>query len=225
MSETDQVKADFDEIACLVDPGESGTDRYDAFLLSLIPSQARTVLDIGCGLGRLTRGIALGKREVLGVDLSPIMIERARSTDQAGHVSFLEGNFLEVDFGGRMFDCVVSAAALHHMPYDLALARMVDLIRPGGRLVIQDLRRDSSLRDSLRAYSALAHTAVARLLRTGRPLPPKRVRDAWARHGAKETYLSRQEAQTLADRQLPGASVFNHWLWRYTIVWDKPPAA
>ena len=225
MTKPQQVKADFDEIACLVDPGASGTDRYDAFLLSLIPTQARSVLDIGCGLGRLTRGIAVGNREVLGVDLSPAMIERARLANHSDHVSFLQGDFLDLDFGGHVFDCAVSAAALHHMPHDRALLRMVDQIRPGGRLVIQDLRRDSSLTDYIRAYSALAQTVLTRLVRTGRLRPPRRVRDAWARHGAKETYLSFSEARALADRYLPGARVFDHWLWRYTIVWDKPAAA
>ncbi|HEY3198713.1 MAG TPA: class I SAM-dependent methyltransferase [Nitrospirales bacterium] len=224
MSNTEQVKADFDEIAGLVDSGASGTDRYDALLLSLVPPNASSVLDIGCGLGRLTQALAVGNREVVGVDLSPIMIKRARLTGQSDRVSFLEGDFLALDFRGRMFDCVVSAAALHHMNYDIALSRMVDLTRPGGRLLIQDLRRDSSLTDSIAAYSALAQTAFTRLVRTGRPRPARLVREAWARHGAKEVYLSLREARELADRHLPGARVLNHWLWRYTIVWDKPPA-
>lgn len=225
MADPQDVQADFDEIARLADPGASGTDRYDTFLLSLIPADARRVLDIGCGLGRLTQQIAMGNREVLGVDVSPAMIERARSTSTSDRVSFLEGDFLEVDLSGREWDCVASAAALHHMPHDVALTRMVALIRPGGRLIVHDLRRDSGVTDSIRAYSALAHTAFATLVRTGRPRPPKRVRDAWARHGAKETYRSLEEAQALADRHLPGASVLNHWLWRYTIVWDKPYGA
>jgi hypothetical protein len=51
------------------------------------------------------------------------------------------------------------------------------------------------------------------------------LREAWARHGSNETYPSLHEAQTVANRLLPGARVFNHWLWRYTVVWDKPQAA
>jgi len=51
------------------------------------------------------------------------------------------------------------------------------------------------------------------------------VREAWDRHGAGETYLALQEARALAARLLPGARVINHWLCRYTIVWDKAPAA
>jgi 2-polyprenyl-3-methyl-5-hydroxy-6-metoxy-1,4-benzoquinol methylase len=217
----DEVQADFDEIARLADPGESGTDRYDACLLSLIPDQAVRVLDIGCGLGRLTWAIAEDNREVTGIDLSSAMIERARIAGASGRVSFHQGDFLHFDLAPGSFDCIVSAAALHHMPLERALLRMVGLLRPGGRLIIQDMRRDASILDALRAYSALIHTSLERFWRTGRPLPPRRVRQAWARHGAKEAYLSLREAKALADRLLPRATVFNHWLWRFTLVWDK----
>jgi hypothetical protein len=39
-----------------------------------------------------------------------------------------------------------------------------------------------------------------------------------------ETYHSLREAKSLADRLLPGARVFNHWGWRYTLVWTKGEA-
>jgi 2-polyprenyl-3-methyl-5-hydroxy-6-metoxy-1,4-benzoquinol methylase len=225
MNTTERVQADFNEIALLADPGASGTDRYDAFLLSLIPEQAVRVLDIGCGLGRLTWAISRENREVVGVDLSPAMIDGARMARHSQRVSFRQGDFLELEFSGRGFDCIVSAAALHHMAHDAALQRMVGLLIPGGRLIIQDLRRNETFADTLRAYTALAHIALRRFLHTGRPRSPRRVRDAWARHQATEKYLSLHEARDLADRFLPGASVVDHWLWRYTIFWDKPTTA
>ena len=218
---TEQVAADFDEIARWADDGASGADRYDAFLLSLIPNRAERVVDVGCGLGRLTLGIATGGREVLGVDLSRAMIERARSSGHDERVSFVCGDFLDLNLDAHAFDCVVSAAALHHMVADEAVPRMVRLLRPGGRLIIHDLRRTVSVADDVRAYFALVHTVIARFVRTGRPLEPRRLRDAWMRHGARETYLSFEEAKRLAERLLPGATLLSHWMWRYTIVWDK----
>src|SRR5262249_36319405 len=119
-------------------------------------------------------------------------------------------------------DCVISAAALHHMEERVAVPRMAELLRPGGRLVIHDIRRDRGLSDRLRSYVALGQEAMLRLCRTGRLRSPRALRDAWTRHGAGERYLTLQEAKELASRLLPGASVFYHWLWRYTIVWDKP---
>ena len=222
---TVRVRADFDEIARLADSGASGTDRYDRFLLSVVPANAMDVLDVGCGLGRLTSALATRNRDVLGVDLSPAMIERARLTVGRPGVSFLCGDFLQLDFGAQRFDCVVSGAALHHMSQDAGVVRMAGLLRPGGRLIIHDLRRDSGVAEVVRSHVALAQVALGRFVRSGQVRSPRAIREAWERHGATETYLSRPEAKALAKRLLPGAHVYTHWLWRYTIVWDKGQAA
>src|SRR5882762_6418625 len=143
---TERVRNDFDQIARLSDCHLGGGDRYDSFLLSLVPNDAVSVLDIGCGLGRLTLKLARHSREVTGVDLSPEMIARAREGGRAApHVVFLRGDFLEQNFTEEEFDCVISAAALHHMPENVAVPRMVELLRPGGRLVIHDIRSNVGL--------------------------------------------------------------------------------
>lgn len=71
------VRRDFDELARLSDPHDEDTGRYDPFLLSLVPANAQTILDLGCGMGRLTGKLASGSRNVTGIDLSPEMIARA----------------------------------------------------------------------------------------------------------------------------------------------------
>jgi hypothetical protein len=63
------------------------------------------------------------------------------------------------------------------------------------------------------------------LWRSGRARPPRAIRDFWAQHGATETYLTFNQARALADRLLPGAQVYHHWLWRYTIAWNHPTKA
>ena len=223
---TEKLRRDFDTIARLGDCRETRTDRYDSFVLANVPAAAVDVLEVGCGLGQLTAALVTDTRQVTAVDLSPEMIARARQRSQAvSSVSFLCGDFLEHDFGSQQFDCVVSAATLHHLPEEVAVSRMVTLLRPAGRLVIHDLRTNSGMLDHLRSFAALSQVAAGRFLRTGRLRSPREVRDAWERHGAGETYLTLQQAQALAHRLLPDARVFHHWLWRYTIVWDKPTAA
>jgi ubiquinone/menaquinone biosynthesis C-methylase UbiE len=219
---TEQIQSDFDEIAQLAESGGSGRDRYDAFLLSLIPTTAGRVLDVGCGLGRLTWAIAASGRHVVGVDLSPAMVDRARRAGTLDQASFRVGNFLELDFSAQSFDCIVSAAALHHMDHAAALARMAGLLSPGGRLIVHDLRSSAGLWDSARGCVALAHTVFHRLRRTGRLRPSKRVREVWARHGTSESYVSLGQVRNMACRLLPGVEVIDHWLWRYTIIWNKP---
>lgn len=219
----DQVRADFDEIARLDSPGGSGDDYYDDFILSLVPSHAHTVLDAGCGTGRLTIALATPGRCVIGLDLSPEMIRRGEAAAPDGHnISFIRGDLVEHDFGAERFDCIVSAAMLHHLPAEHAIRRMTELLLPGGRLIIHDLRSDDGVVDRLRSAAALAGVSLLRFVRTGRFRSPRRVRQAWARHGARESYPTFNHARNTARLLLPGASIFYHWLWRYTIVWDRP---
>jgi len=221
--DVEKIRSDFDHIARLADGRETRIDRYDAFLLAQVPAGAVDVLEVGCGLGHLTAALAAGPRDVTSIDLSPEMIARARRrTPATSRVSFLCADFLAHDFESSTFDCIVSAATLHHLPVEIAVSRMVALLRPGGRLVIHDLRSNTGLLDHVRSAAALAPVPMLRLGRTGRLRSPREVRDAWSRHGAGETYFTLAEAQALANRLLPGSRVYSHWLWRYTTVWDKP---
>jgi hypothetical protein len=68
----------------------------------------------------------------------------------------------------------------------------------------------------------LAWDAVLRLITSGRLIDPWHVRELRARHGAGEKCLTALEASQLASTRLPGARVYRHWSWRYTIVCDKP---
>ncbi len=126
---------------------------------------------------------------------------------------FLCGDFLEQNFTAQQFDCVVSAATLHHMPEHIAVLRMVELLRPGGRLVIHDIRSDAGLGERVLSNFALAQVAAPRLLRTGRLRSPRELREAWERHCADEKYLTLGKAETLAGRLLSGARLFYHRLW------------
>lgn len=222
MNSIEGVAADFDRIAALGESSESGSDRYDTLLLSLIPAESTRVLDVGCGTGRLSSAIVTNDREVLGIDISSAMIERARGKGTSRSLSFVCGDFLAWPLDDRSFDCIVSAATLHHLPIEPAIRKMVQILRPGGRLIVQDLRRADGPADAGRAYLAMAHHMAMRFMRTGRTFDPRPVRQAWARHGATDTYLTFNEAQTIVTRLLPGARVVNHWMWRFTIVWDKP---
>jgi len=214
-----RVRADFDRFAAL---GVSGGDCYDDLLLSHVPADADRVLDVGCGLGRLCGALAGRNRRVLGVDVSTAMIERARQECDSPGVEFLSAEFLAHEFGAARFECIITAAAIHHMPLEPAVRKMIELLEPGGTLILHDIRRDAGVVDAVRAHVALGYQALHRLARTGRLRSPRPVRVAWILHSEGEHYLSFAEAEQLAAEHLPGARVFYHSMWRYTIVWHKP---
>jgi len=216
------IQEDFDEIARLSAQYGHRNDRYENFLVSQVPGQAETILDVGCGLGHLAAKLAAPNRAVMGVDLSPEMIAQARKLeDAAGRLEFRCGNFLEMEFPPSGFDCVISAAALHHMPVETAIQRMLKLLRPGGTLVIHDLRSASGALNRGCLTVAGIVSCLERFIRTGRLFQERALREAWVRHGARETYLAMNEVRALAKRLLPSATVYRHWFWMYTIVWKQ----
>ena len=98
----------------------------------------RTVVDLGCGPGTLTAGLAVRwpTAQVTGLDSSPAMVEAAAA--QAGpRVSFVLGD-LAAWRPEQPVDVVVSNAALQWVPDHRALLPgLVDALAPGGWLAVQ----------------------------------------------------------------------------------------
>jgi trans-aconitate 2-methyltransferase len=97
-----------------------------------------TVLDAGCGSGRVTRLLQerLPNGRVVAVDASPSMVEKAREALGADAEVFVcELTELQLD---EPVDAVFSNAVFHWIPdHDSLFARLFAALRPGGRLVAQ----------------------------------------------------------------------------------------
>ncbi|HWH12330.1 MAG TPA: methyltransferase domain-containing protein [Solirubrobacteraceae bacterium] len=98
-----------------------------------------TVLDAGCGSGRVTQGLVarLPRGRVICVDGSPEMLAVAR--DRLGPaVEYVLQDLADLELGGRLVDAVLSTATLHWLPdHPRVFARLRAVLRPGGRLVAQ----------------------------------------------------------------------------------------
>ncbi len=102
-----------------------------------------TLVDFGCGTGLLAAAAAAEARRVVGVDVSQAMLEVARR--RSGAVEWVEAGFLTYQHSGAAPQLVHSRNALHHLPdfwKGVALARIRDLLAPGGVLVLRDLVYD-----------------------------------------------------------------------------------
>jgi ubiquinone/menaquinone biosynthesis C-methylase UbiE len=110
-------------------------------------------LDIGTGPGRIVLKLArrLTRWKFVGVDRSPNMIAQglaslAPAVELAGRVHFHVADGNQLPFRDRSFDLVVCNSVLHHIaePQKL-LAEIVRLSKPGGAILLRDLRRPSRL--------------------------------------------------------------------------------
>ncbi|PYS48239.1 MAG: class I SAM-dependent methyltransferase [Acidobacteria bacterium] len=220
---TEQVREDFDRIARLTVHAGKSADVYHKYLLSQLPPGCKNVLDVGCGLGDFTRVLAERAERVLAIDLSPEMIRLAREQSAHHHqkIEYVLGDFMLLDYPAESFDCVVSLATLHHLPLSDALSKMKDALAPGGVLVIQDLIAIDGFVDLFRSALARPVNTMLRLWKTGRLLPRREVRKAWAEHGKHDVYLTLTEVKRMCEEHLPEAKIKRHLLWRYTIVWRK----
>jgi SAM-dependent methyltransferase len=98
--------------------GEILTDRYlEASGIHFTGEEV--VLDLGCGIGRMTRALAARFAVVYGLDVSGEMIARARENlKECANVRFEVGSGVDLsNFEGGMFDFVFSYITFQHIPY------------------------------------------------------------------------------------------------------------
>ncbi|MFD5258185.1 MULTISPECIES: class I SAM-dependent methyltransferase [Streptomyces] len=95
------------------------------------------LLDLGCGTGSLSLLAAERGHRVTGVDLSPAMVEQARTKLAGRDAVFLVGDAAAPPVGEERFDTVLVRHVLWTLPDPgRALRLWRDLLRPGGRLVL-----------------------------------------------------------------------------------------
>src|SRR6266536_2116050 len=78
------------------------------------PSGDERALDVGTGAGTLALALAPLVREVVGVDVVPELLERARR-DAPANVTFMEGDATSLPLESGSFDLSCSRRTLHHI--------------------------------------------------------------------------------------------------------------
>lgn len=189
--------------------------QYHPVVLAAVPPGCRRALDVGCGEGQLTRELRQHVDEVVGVDPDAASIALAREQASPG-LEYVVGDVLTHPFEPASFDLVSAVATLHHLDAGTGLARMADLLRPGGVLVVVGCARSELPADLPWEVAAVV---ANRIHRRRTPVWEHPSPTVWP---PPVTYA---QMRRLAHRALPGVRYRRHLLWRYSLTWTKPQAA
>ena len=195
--------------------GEVDLDRVlESVGARIEPSDA--VVEIGCGLGRLTRAIAARARSVTGIDVSEEMLTRARQLN-AGveNVAWVHGNGTDLaGIDDASADACVSHVVFQHIPdpnVTLGYVREIGrVLRPGGWAAFQ-ISNDASVHRRRRGVGARLRSIVGRAPRgqPGRTDRREQRRSCWPVRVGREVI-----DRTLPDRCIPGLRVWRRSRWR-----------
>ena len=142
--------------------------------VQLLADQVGAILDVGCGTGIVASKLSRrgAHRITIGLDASHDMLtiaaKRIKRTTSLAHIVRGEGEALP--FRDNSFECVVSLLVLHHLPADVkdaALAEMMRVLRPSGRLYVADFGVPANLIGRLLAAALRRHAHAAQQFTAG----------------------------------------------------------
>jgi len=121
-------------------------------LLSLAPGDA--VLDLGCGHGRIAIELAKRGVQVTGLDASADFLDLARkATASAGlHIDYIKGDMRDLSSHGMFDAAVIWFTTFGYFDDDdnkRVLDQAANILKPGGRLLIEQVHRNALLRQEL----------------------------------------------------------------------------
>jgi SAM-dependent methyltransferase len=123
----------------------ASTPSYHAMFRGLVDAMAplpgEPILDVGCGAGSLDRQLArLVPNPITAIDPNGFLQREAavlaREDGLADRIDFRPGNAEALPFPDANFGCVFSVTVLEECDADKALAEMIRVARPGGRIAV-----------------------------------------------------------------------------------------
>ncbi|MBV8064936.1 MAG: methyltransferase domain-containing protein [Actinobacteria bacterium] len=162
----------FDGIATEYDAHRPG---YPAELVdaALARHAGETVVEVGCGTGKLTELLAARDLRVDAVDPGPSMIEVAkRRVGDAANVRFHVARFEDVDLPAGAYSALFSATAFHWVDPRVGWRKAAALLEPGGVLALlmhqhvrdeQSDEQERAFRSILRTYAPEVEETLPRL--------------------------------------------------------------
>jgi ubiquinone/menaquinone biosynthesis C-methylase UbiE len=155
-SELKQRQADVWSAGAFEEVADSIHDMHVALVEALRPQPGDLWLDVGCGAGNLAELAAKAGARVTGIDLSPRLVDVARSrAETAGFdIEYRVGDAESLDVADASFAKVSSSVAMIFAPDHDAVAReLARVTEPGGRLAFSAWTPEGSIGEMFRAFA------------------------------------------------------------------------
>ncbi len=122
---------------------------HDMFFTAMLPwlPDGSRVLDIGCGTGKFSHTLYRHNKnlQIHGVDLSEVMINKARAKLKDEPIEFKTGDVENLPYESDSFDAVTCSHSFHHYPNQRgAVLEMHRVLKEGGKAMIVDGSRDTA---------------------------------------------------------------------------------
>ena len=127
----------------VADAYERARPEYPREAVEWLVGEARVVVDLGAGTGKLTRGVVALGRDVVAVEPLPEMAARLRAAVPGAHV--LAGSAEAIPLADGSADAVVAGQAYHWFDPPRALPEIARVLRPGGTLGLVWNTRDDEV--------------------------------------------------------------------------------
>jgi ubiquinone/menaquinone biosynthesis C-methylase UbiE len=127
---------------------------HDRIVEALAIEPGARVLDVACGTGGVALRAALGGADVVGIDISPDQLAKARlaAESEGLEIQLDEGDCQQLPYGDAEFDAVASAfGAIFAADHERAAAELARVCRTGGRLALTAWPKDEWSEVSVRA--------------------------------------------------------------------------
>lgn len=121
-------------------------DKGDIAVSSIIDNAGPgeiNLLEIGCGDGRITRGLQYKYKRLIAIDPDEESIHLAR--EKYPHIDFRIGSGESLDFLNEVFDVVLFSLSLHHQNGEKALQQVKSVLAPEGKVIVLEPAIDSHI--------------------------------------------------------------------------------
>jgi 2-polyprenyl-3-methyl-5-hydroxy-6-metoxy-1,4-benzoquinol methylase len=113
--------------------GQIRAQRRAAMLINATNMKKNSkILEVGCGTGMFTEIFSTTEANILAVDISPELLEKARARKSwPTSTRFIAKGFEECNVDGP-FDAVLGSSILHHLEVQQSLEKIFHMLSPGG---------------------------------------------------------------------------------------------